>query len=546
MCPSPSNQSRPRFPLMIATKGVLVLAAWMAAAPAWADRPDWIAQPKSADSVYVYVIGTSSGQANETNARDEAFNNARKKLARQIGSDDGRPLPASKIRGAEIMTGCTYVETSFGQYRAWVQVSWPVAEKNKLLESQDRPDVKDDPCVVQSEPKPFSNEGSAQRVTSVKSGGRAAAAQGRNRDAGDTAYLHDEASNADHGKRPAAEVAAPQSSTERKDTAVSTKAGAGGGAGDKYPAEPFNGMQVFYSMSGAAMGSPEDKDGFTCTRSFKGTLGSGSLDLSGSSTDLGGVVNTEYGNFAMILDAEVWVDTNKKGYHSKRAHEEGAGKPANHKISYGPGAFNLSVPIEADAKSGGFRISLTYVNPRFGNRGVVVCGAFSNSAAPGTGQPETDEASGAPSSFDTYLGKPSPQSDEEKVAWALYQRYLTSKKRLEGYLKGAKMAGQDISDVAYGFGAFTGIDSSDIEKLGANKEKAKEELNTMKALEDAWDKKNCGLYGPLSDSGQKVSTTVFDPKNPLELKTISMDVIEFRLRSYHRPPQTKPGKELLE
>jgi hypothetical protein len=38
-------------------------------------------------------------------------------------------------------------------------------------------------------------------------------------------------------------------------------------------------------------------------------------------------------------------------------------------------SFNVAVPIPRGAKTGGYSISETYVNPRFGNRGLVVAGA---------------------------------------------------------------------------------------------------------------------------------------------------------------------------
>jgi len=50
---------------------------------------------------------------------------------------------------------------------------------------------------------------------------------------------------------------------------------------------------------------------------------------------------------------------------------------------------------------------------------------------------------------------------------------------------------------------------------------------------DAWDKRFAGYYGDLSDSASTISTTVFDPKNPLQLQQVTMDLIEFRLRSFH-------------
>jgi hypothetical protein len=58
-------------------------------------------------------------------------------------------------------------------------------------------------------------------------------------------------------------------------TAGVTGAGAEGGT---FPAQPFNKMQVTYSVTRATLGSPTDVSGFTTSRSYNG----GKLAASGN------------------------------------------------------------------------------------------------------------------------------------------------------------------------------------------------------------------------------------------------------------------------
>lgn len=97
-------------------------------------RPVWISQPKTSDSVYIYVVGHAIRQTSEIDARNAAYQDALQKLAGQIFMPDGRPVRPSRIRDAEIMPGCRYVEEVASGYQAWVQVSYPVTAKQKLIQ----------------------------------------------------------------------------------------------------------------------------------------------------------------------------------------------------------------------------------------------------------------------------------------------------------------------------------------------------------------------------------------------------------------------------
>lgn len=109
--------------------------AW--ARPDHADRPEWIARPKSSDRIYLYVVGHAAGKASEDEARAAAFQNALEQLARQATPPDGSSVPSTRIRRAEIVPGCLYTESSRAGYAAWVQVSWPTAEQAKILKPVD-------------------------------------------------------------------------------------------------------------------------------------------------------------------------------------------------------------------------------------------------------------------------------------------------------------------------------------------------------------------------------------------------------------------------
>lgn len=98
------------------------------------ERPEWIAQPKGSDLMYLYVVGHAAGRPSETDAQDAAYRNALQKIAAQIPTPDGKPVPPTSIQRAEVVPGCRYVEeAASGKYEAWVQVSWPAAEKQRLM-----------------------------------------------------------------------------------------------------------------------------------------------------------------------------------------------------------------------------------------------------------------------------------------------------------------------------------------------------------------------------------------------------------------------------
>ena len=144
----------------------------------------------------------------------------------------------------------------------------------------------------------------------------------------------------------------------------------GGGASGTYPAnDSFNGLQIQYEIAGIQVSESKDGDGFTHTRAMKGVLAGSELRVSGSAIGRDPPkCNTEYGSFYRKVDVVVVVDGRENRHQSPL--------PDSCDKSTQTYPFNLAVPIPPNARGGSFSITFTYVNPRFGNRGLVVSGQF--------------------------------------------------------------------------------------------------------------------------------------------------------------------------
>ena len=98
------------------------------------NKPPWISEPKGNDSVYVYAVGNALNRPSSSAAREAAHQDALRQLAAQVAPDTN----PGRLRGVEILPGCVYYDEHDDRFDCWVQVSWPVAEKNKLIEQVDR------------------------------------------------------------------------------------------------------------------------------------------------------------------------------------------------------------------------------------------------------------------------------------------------------------------------------------------------------------------------------------------------------------------------
>ena len=116
-------------------------------APVGLPRPLWIEQPKSDDSLYLYRVGFSSQRATGDHAKNAAYENALAEISKSIISSvtvDGnstRLRSSLVIRNAEILPGCEYYERGLGGHSCWLQVSYPLAEKAKLLKRIEQGDA---------------------------------------------------------------------------------------------------------------------------------------------------------------------------------------------------------------------------------------------------------------------------------------------------------------------------------------------------------------------------------------------------------------------
>jgi S-layer protein (TIGR01567 family) len=142
--------------------------------------------------------------------------------------------------------------------------------------------------------------------------------------------------------------------------------------GEVFPSDPFNGLQVSYTISGATLDTPEDAEGFTFLRSIKGVLESDELTVSGVAKATNG--------WGATIDVSVGVDGEEpKTFHEEKFPEEGLMPDPMSQ------PFTVTVPIPAEAESASFSISLSG-SYNAGSRGVVVEGTLDRSNSSSSSQ----------------------------------------------------------------------------------------------------------------------------------------------------------------
>jgi hypothetical protein len=104
------------------------------------EPPPWTVSPKQADSVYFYVVGSAREQKTALDAREAAFQDALRKISRTIVTEAGvgeKALSDAGIlvpmEGAEVLPDCTFVEPVPNGFNAYVQVSFPIVQKRKII-----------------------------------------------------------------------------------------------------------------------------------------------------------------------------------------------------------------------------------------------------------------------------------------------------------------------------------------------------------------------------------------------------------------------------
>jgi hypothetical protein len=147
------------------------------------------------------------------------------------------------------------------------------------------------------------------------------------------------------------------------------------GTSGVFTTEPFNGLQIVYSIEGAELGAPVDGGPFCCwDREYTGTFTAGStLSASGTGNfyrDSSFVASDCYHG---DLYVEVHAGNESKEYHYRQPNGAtgGVSQP-----------YNVQIQIPAGATTGGFSIEMTYVNCYYGDRAVRIYGTLSAAIGP--------------------------------------------------------------------------------------------------------------------------------------------------------------------
>lgn len=104
-------------------------------------RPVWIEMPKSDDSIYMYRVGSASGVDSAVRARAAAFENAIDVILDEIMaragiavSDRHKLRGKFAVQGVEQVPDAVFYEETASGFSCWIQISCPLAEKDRLLE----------------------------------------------------------------------------------------------------------------------------------------------------------------------------------------------------------------------------------------------------------------------------------------------------------------------------------------------------------------------------------------------------------------------------
>lgn len=137
---------------------------------------------------------------------------------------------------------------------------------------------------------------------------------------------------------------------------------------DVFPAEPFNGLQIVYSVSGAVLKAPVDKGGFTTSRTVDGIITEDILTVSGTAKASGG--------WGATLDVILHVDGQEdKTFHQEKFPKDGL---ANDVMNQ---EFSLSLSVPRDARSASFSINMEG-SYNAGSRGLTVGGKLEGETVP--------------------------------------------------------------------------------------------------------------------------------------------------------------------
>ncbi|MEI7554074.1 hypothetical protein [Candidatus Chlorohelix sp.] len=135
-------------------------------------------------------------------------------------------------------------------------------------------------------------------------------------------------------------------------------------AGGTFPAEPFNGLQVNYSVSGARLTSPIDSYSFTNGRDYRGVLTESTLKISGSVSATSG--------WGASLSVTVLVGKETKNFKAESFPPNGLDPAGGWKQN-----FDVSVTVDkfSEVSTASFSINLNG-SYNAGGRSVVVSGTL--------------------------------------------------------------------------------------------------------------------------------------------------------------------------
>ncbi len=142
---------------------------------------------------------------------------------------------------------------------------------------------------------------------------------------------------------------------------------------DTFPSEKFNGLQLTYDVSGVELGQPNDRSGFTVSRSYAGKL-------TGDKVTVSGLAHAD-GGWGADLSVVVSADGAKpQTYTARKFPERGLSPdPMNER-------FSVSVDVPKESARASFRISLEG-SYNAGSRAVVVSGTFERASPTPTPTP---------------------------------------------------------------------------------------------------------------------------------------------------------------
>ncbi|MBE0529651.1 MAG: hypothetical protein IH626_02420 [Rhodospirillales bacterium] len=147
---------------------------------------------------------------------------------------------------------------------------------------------------------------------------------------------------------------------------------AGGGVSGTFPAQPFNRLQLTYSVSGIAAGGYADREGFTTSRTYQVKGATGPVTLSGTSAAYEAVCNSQFGSFWFQTDVILSAGGETKTFSTPKPCTRGGDQ---YKVAQPGASFNLALPEPKGADASvSFSIRQTFVNPRYGDRSLVVGG----------------------------------------------------------------------------------------------------------------------------------------------------------------------------